>query len=109
MQWSEVRKAYPNRWLIIEALQAHTTNENQRILDKIAVVEQPADGQAAMHSYRHLHQQYPEREFYFVHTSREELDIRERQWLGIRKISHPRIHERQIPSKIRAFVDTSSP
>jgi hypothetical protein len=28
---------------------------------------------------------YLEREFYFVHTSREELDIVERQWLGIRK------------------------
>jgi hypothetical protein len=36
-------------------------------------------------SYRRLHQQYPSREFYFVHTSREELDIREQQWLGIRR------------------------
>jgi hypothetical protein len=32
-----------------------------------------------------LHQQYPEREFYFVHTDREDLDIRERHWLGIRR------------------------
>jgi hypothetical protein len=31
-----------------------------------------------MKSYRQLHAQHPEREFYFVNTSREELNIRER-------------------------------
>ena len=85
MQWFEIRDAYPNEWLIIEALQAHTTTSHQRQLDKIAVVERCSDGGSAMQSYRHLHQQYPVREFYFVHTSREELDIREQQWLGIRR------------------------
>jgi len=30
-----------------------------------------------MQSYRRLHQQYPIREFYFVNTGRETLDIRE--------------------------------
>lgn len=91
MQWSEIRKAYPSQWLIIEALQAHTTSESQRHLDKIAVIEQPADGRTAMQRYRQLHQQYPGREFYFVHTSREELDIRERQWLGIRRANAARV------------------
>lgn len=85
MQWSEVRKAYPNQWLVVEALQAHTTIENHRCLDRIAVVDYCTDGSAALESYRRLHQQYPSREFYFVHTSREELDIREQQWLGIRR------------------------
>ncbi len=85
MQWSEVRKAYPNEWLIIEALQAQTTPSNRRQLVKIAVVEHYTDGSSAMQSYCRLHQQYPAREFYFVHTSRNELDIREQQWLGIRR------------------------
>ncbi len=85
MQWSEIRKVYPDEWLIIEALQAHTTSTNQRQLDRIAVVERCTDGNSAMQSYRRLHRQYPVREFYFVHTSREELDIREQQWLGIRR------------------------
>lgn len=84
MYWLDVRKAYPNQWLVIEALEAHTTPSNQRQLDKIAVIEICEDGNTAMKSYRHLHAQYPEREFYFVNTSREELDIRERQWVGIR-------------------------
>ena len=85
MQWSDVRKAYPHEWLIIEALQAHTASDNRRVLDRIAVIESCADGSAAMRSYRQLHHQYPNREFYFVHTSREELDIREREWLCIRR------------------------
>lgn len=85
MLWSDIRKAYPNQWLVIEALEAHTTPNNQRKLDKIAVIEICEDGNAAMSSYRHWHTQYLLREFYFVHTSREELDIRERQWVGIRR------------------------
>ncbi|NUQ39486.1 MAG: hypothetical protein HUU23_17225 [Caldilineales bacterium] len=85
MQWSDIRNAYPNEWLIIEALQAHTSSTYQRLLDKIAVVERCVDGTAAMQAYRRLHQLYPFREFYFVHTSREQLDIHERQWLGIRR------------------------
>jgi hypothetical protein len=77
MQWPEIRKVYPDQWLIIEALEAHTTPDNRRQLDKIAVIEQCLDGSAAMEGYRRLHQQYPGREFYFVHTIRKELDIRE--------------------------------
>jgi hypothetical protein len=85
MHWSEIRIAYPQQWLIIEALEAHTTLDNQRQLDSVAVIESAPDGNTAMQRYRHLHQKYPLREFYFVHTSREELDIREIQWLGIRR------------------------
>ena len=56
----------------------------RRQLEQIAVVETCTDGAAALQRYRQLHLQYPQRELYFVHTGREELDIRERQWLGIR-------------------------
>lgn len=84
MIWSEIRKAYPEQWLVIEALEAHTTANNRRQLDKLAIIESCADGSTAMQRYREWHQQYPLREFYFVHTSREHLDIRERQWTGIR-------------------------
>ena len=85
MFWSEIREAYPNQWLVIEALEAHTTPSGQRELDDIAVVEVCKDGNAAMKSYRLWHSRYPEREFYFVNTSREKLDIRERQWVGVRR------------------------
>lgn len=85
MLWSEIRKAYPDQWLVIEALEAHTTPGKQRQLDKVAVIEICDGGKAAMERYRHWHTLFPEREFYFVHTSRNELDIRERSWVGIRR------------------------
>lgn len=87
MNWSEVRQNYPEQWLVVEALEAHTTPDNRREIERLAIIEPCADGQSAMQAYRRLHQQYPEREFYFVHTSRENLDIRERQWLGVRRTS----------------------
>ena len=84
MTWQEVRKAYSNQWLVIEAIDAHT-EEDRRLLDQIAVVETSADGATAFQAYQRLHRAYPQREFYFVHTGRESLDIRERRWVGIRR------------------------
>ena len=93
MLWPEIRNVYPNQWLVVEALQAHTTPEQKRHLDQIAVVDICPDGSAAMRRYRDMHQQYPTREFYFVHTGRAELDIRVRKWLGVRT-GHAIIAER---------------
>lgn len=86
MRWTEVRASYPDQWLIVEALEAHTTADSRRHLDRLAVLERCSDGKAAMAGYRRLHREYPQRELYFVHTSREELDIEERRWLGIRGV-----------------------
>ena len=83
MNWSQVRQAYPDQWLVIEALEAHT-EEKQRQLDRIAVLEACPDGKGAFRSYQRFHDEHPFREFYFVHTGRETLDIRERRWVGIR-------------------------
>lgn len=85
MQWTEVRLAHPDQWLVIEALEAETDINHKRQLKRIAIVERCPDGSAALQSYRRLHQQYPQREFYFAHTSRERLDIREQAWIGIRR------------------------
>lgn len=84
MRWSEIRQAYPEQWLIVEALEAHTTPDHQRIPDRLAVLDTCPDGQEAMNRYRELHRRYPSREFYYVHTRRENLEIHERRWLGIR-------------------------
>ncbi len=84
MQWNEIRRIYPEQWLVIEALEAETTADHLRHLKRLAVVELCADGSAALTHYRLLHQQYPVRELYFVHTSRPELEISERRWTGVR-------------------------
>lgn len=83
MRWREIREAHPDHWLVIEALEAHTDGA-RRLLDRIAVVERCADGQSAFQRYREMHRAWPERELYFVHTAREELEIQERRWFGIR-------------------------
>ena len=85
MDWAEIRMTYPDQWLVIEALEAHTASDNLRRLDRLAVIETCQNGDAAMRKYRQLHLEHPERELYFVHTSRVELDIRERHWVGIRR------------------------
>ena len=84
MRWPEVRETYPSQWLVIEALEAHTEND-RRILDRIAVVELCSDGASAMQRYRDLHKRYPTREFYFVHSGRETVEIKEHWWLGVRR------------------------
>ena len=85
MNWSDIRATYPEQWLIVEALEAHTTEDSQRLFDRLAVIETCVDGKTAMQRYRELHQEHPQREFYFIHTSRKELIIHERHWLGIRR------------------------
>ena len=84
MRWSSVRASYPSQWLVIEALEAHSEGD-QRLLDQITVVEACPDSTAAMQTYRRLHQEHPLREFYFVHTSRINLEIEERRWVGVRR------------------------
>lgn len=84
MKWAEIRQRYISQWLLVEALQAHS-KDNQRILEELAVIQTFEDSRSAMQSYTQLHRQAPERELYVFHTDREQLDITERQWIGIRR------------------------
>lgn len=86
MRWEQIRSHYPNQWLLIEAIKAHS-EADRRILEDIAVINTFADSVSAMHDYIHLHRVAPERELYVCHTDREELEISERYWLGLRKSS----------------------
>jgi hypothetical protein len=86
MQWTELRAQYPDEWVVVEALQAHTERD-RRIVEQLAVVERLPDSVAAWQRYQALHAAAPERELYVIHTSREELEIIERRWLGIRAAS----------------------
>lgn len=85
MIWSEVRAAYPDQWLVVEALAAHSEG-GRRVFDRIAVVEVCDDGRATMKRYGQLRAQHPQRELGFAHTSNDALEIEERRWMGIRGI-----------------------
>jgi hypothetical protein len=83
MKWEQVRQQYPEQWLVIEALDAYSEN-SLRHVDRMAVVAACCDGSQALQTYKEMHHQYPEREFYFVHTNRTDLRIEEQRWVGIR-------------------------
>lgn len=83
MQWAEVRATHPDQWLIVEALEAHS-EPGRRVPDRLVVIDRCPDGATVMRRYRELHRAFPMREFYFVHTSNEELEIEESPWIGIR-------------------------
>lgn len=78
MEWQVIRDNYPQQWLLLEAIKAHST-ANKRILEQLAVIGVFPDSVSAMHGYTQLHREAPERELYVFHTSRAELDVTERQ------------------------------
>ncbi len=84
MNWQEIRLKYPKQWLIVEALDAHTKS-GRRVIEQYSVVNMFKDSNQAMESYSQIHRASPDRELYVLHTDKETVEIRERQWLGIRK------------------------
>jgi hypothetical protein len=86
MEWHVIREHYPQQWLLLEAIKAHS-QANKRVLEQLAVIGVFPDSVSAMQGYAQLHRGAPERELYVFHTSRAELDVTERQWLGIRGLS----------------------
>jgi hypothetical protein len=83
MKWEKVRENYPNQWVLVEAIEAHSES-GKRILEQLAVLNTFPDSLIAMRTYRELHKKSPNRELYVLHTDRKDLDILERKWIGIR-------------------------
>ncbi len=83
MRWQEIRQNYPAQWLLVEALEAHSV-PGQRIVEQLSVIDTFTDSPSAMKLYQEMHHRSPDRELYVVDSSREQLEIRERQWIGVR-------------------------
>lgn len=90
MQWEEVRVAYPDQWLLIEAVIAAKTPDGKRRLEQIEVVEQCNDAKAALRCFRQYRQEQPQKEFYYVHTGSASLDARVRQQNRLSRLLAPR-------------------
>ncbi len=86
MTWEEIRRHFPQQWLLIEALKARTEN-GLRILEDIAVIKIFDDSTPALKEYAKLHHESPRREMFVLHTDRENLNIHVRKWLGIRGLA----------------------
>jgi hypothetical protein len=84
MEWQLIREHHPQQWLLLEAIKAHS-HAKKRVLEQLAVIGAFPDSVSAMQGYAQLHREAPKRELYVFHTSRAELDVTEREWLGIRE------------------------
>lgn len=85
MKWEDVCQAFPKQWVLIEAVQAHTNEKSERILDEIAPLKKFSNSPDAMKAYQKIHREDPRRELYVLHTSRKEPNIIEKKWVGVRR------------------------
>lgn len=83
MNWETLRENFPNKWVLLEAIEAHS-NDGRRILDRISLINTYDEGKKALEDYKLIHKKEPSRELYVAHTIKTELKIIERQWLGVR-------------------------
>jgi len=83
MNWIDVRKSYPNKWVVLEGLDTRTQG-NQKFYDNISVIDSFDDGNLALKACSSFHKEYPKRDFHFIHTSHERLEIPLKHWLGVR-------------------------
>ncbi len=84
MIWADIRKIYPEQWVLIEAIDARTEGD-KRIVEQMDVIGSFADdGDSAFQRYTELHKLHKEREYYIYHTSNDALNIGVKKWLGVR-------------------------
>ena len=86
MKWKEVRKQFPNQWVLIEALEATSQNNIRKIKD-MAVISEYNNSTDAWKGYKSLHLLKPQRELYIFHTSNEKIEITEQRFMGIRRMN----------------------
>jgi len=83
MKWKDIKDKYPDSWILLEAIEAHS-DEGKRVVDKIAVLDKFNNSDEAMKDYRKIHKKNLERELYVAHTKNENLEIEGRKCLGVR-------------------------
>ncbi|ENQ3107136.1 hypothetical protein ACEOWJ_003188 [Bacillus cereus] len=83
MNWSEVRRKYPHTFVLIEAVSVYS-KDNKRMIQEMSVVDEYKNTSDAWNAYKKLHREFPKREFYIFHTSKEEIEVEEQQFIGVR-------------------------
>lgn len=83
MKWSEICNHYPHRFVLVEAIKASSKNR-KRTLEEITVVEDYDASTKSLDGYKRYPKESPEREFYIFHTSKENVDVVEEYFSGIR-------------------------
>ncbi|MBM7573609.1 hypothetical protein [Aquibacillus albus] len=84
MKWSEVRQHFPNRCVLVEALQSKTV-DNERVIEEMSVIDDFESGNAAWKVYKKLQAENQNRELYIFHTNNEEIRVIEQPYIGVRR------------------------
>jgi hypothetical protein len=87
MEWKEIRQHFPERWVLVEAIVAHSEG-NKRVVESFAIFNVYPDSASAWQDYKQLHRTSPHYEYYIAHTSRQELEIEEGFRFGFRLVNH---------------------
>lgn len=85
MKWEDVCQAFPEQWVLIEAVQAYTNEQSERILEEVTPLKKFTTSPEAMRAYQEIHREDPTRELYVLHTNRKNPNIIEKKWVGVRK------------------------
>jgi len=76
MNWQKIRELHPGNWVVVLALDGRT-EKGQRIIDQFALMDVCGENwEAAWERYKELHAADIWKEYYVLHTGREELNIR---------------------------------
>ncbi|WP_163970911.1 hypothetical protein [Oceanobacillus halotolerans] len=84
MKWPEVHQHFPDRCVLVEALQSKTV-DNERVIQEMSVIDDFENGNAAWKVYKKLHAENQNRELYIFHTNNEEIKVIEQPYIGVRR------------------------
>lgn len=84
MKWEEITLLHPDRFVLIEAIQASSSN-HIRQLEDMAVIQDYDDAREAWGGYKQLHKRHPNRELYVFHTSRNDVEVVEEFFSGVQQ------------------------
>ncbi len=83
MKWNEIRKQYPNKYILVEALKAYSCDK-KRYIEDMTVVSCFEGTKKAWEEYKKIKHDSPSREFYIFHTSKETIEVVEQAFTGVR-------------------------
>lgn len=83
MRWEEVREKYPNRFVLVEAIKASSKNQ-VRTIEEMAIIKEYEDSKQAWNGYKEHHRENSKRELYIFHTSKENIEVIEGYFTGVR-------------------------
>ncbi|MFC5405466.1 hypothetical protein [Cohnella soli] len=84
MKWVEIAESHPSRFVLVEALKA-SSNDRVRLLEEMAVIQDYENPQEAWNGYKQFHKLHPSRELYVFHTSRNDVEVVEEFFSGVRQ------------------------